>query len=369
MIEKTTSRPSLDLRQFETRKRSHLDIALRPEVEATEVTDLREIRLEHDALPEFDFSDVRIATAFGKGRAKRELATPFFVSGMTAGHASATLLNRRLAAACARRGWIFGVGSQRRELDPALPAIDAWAGLKSEAPGLVVLGNLGISQAIAEPVASVQRLVKNAEADAFCVHLNALQEVIQPEGTPTFKGGLAALKKLATKLGCPLVLKETGCGFSRRTLAKIRVLPLAAVDVSGLGGTHWGRIEGLRAAEEGESVRARAAETFAEWGVSTVESVRAAAEILPKSTEIWASGGVRTGLDAAKLIALGATRVGFAKPALEAALAGEAELDRWMETVEFELRTALFCTGNRTPAELRGTLGAAARPRTKGKRR
>lgn len=344
---------TLNLSQFETRKQSHLEIALRPEIQAAESNSLEGIRLEHDALPEFDFSEVDLATPFLKGKSRRALATPFFVSGMTAGHASAATLNARLAAACAARGWIFGVGSQRRELDPARPAIDAWSGLKTALPGLVVLGNLGLSQAVSASPAAVARLARNAEADAFCIHVNALQEVIQPEGTPAFRGGVAALRRLATKLGRPLILKETGCGFSRRTLAKLKDLKLAAVDVSGLGGTHWGRIEGVRAGQGGDAVRARAAETFANWGVTTVDSVRAAAKTLPKTVEIWASGGVRNGLDAAKLIALGATRVGFAKAALEAALKSEADLARWMETVEFELKTALFCTGARTPAELR----------------
>jgi isopentenyl-diphosphate delta-isomerase len=353
MTEKTPSSAHLNLPQFETRKQSHLDLALRPEVQATDASALDGVRLEHDALPEIDLSEVRLATPFLKGAARRDLATPFFVSGMTAGHAAAATVNERLAAACANRGWIFGIGSQRRELDPSRPVIDGWSGLKANSPGLVVLGNLGLSQAVGTSISAVKKLAQNAEADAFCIHLNALQEVLQPEGTPTFAGGIKALRALTTKLGLAVVLKETGCGFSARTLEKIRLLKLAAVDVSGLGGTHWGRIEGLRAERGGDAVRAHAAKTFANWGVTTVDSVRLAAKILPKTTEIWASGGVRSGLDAAKLIALGATRVGFAKPALEAALAGEGELARWMETVEFELRTALFCTGNRSPAELR----------------
>lgn len=353
MMQKTPPDAYLNLPQFETRKRSHLEIALRPEIQSIESSTLDSVVIEHDALPEFDFADVRLETPFLKGKARRDLATPFFVSGMTAGHAAAATLNERLARACARRGWIFGIGSQRRELDPTRPAIDSWAGLKSTAPGVVLLGNLGLAQAATTPLAGVKALVRNADADAFCVHLNALQEALQPEGTPSFTGGLRALRGLATKLGVPLILKETGCGFSGRTLSKIKSLKLAAVDVSGLGGTHWGRIEGVRAERDGDAIRARAAETFANWGVSTVESVRLAAKILPKTVEIWASGGVRSGLDAAKLIAIGATRVGFAKPALEVALAGESELDQWMETVEFELRTALFCSGHRSPAALR----------------
>lgn len=355
-MQKTPSTAHLNVPQFETRKQSHLEIALRPEIQAVESATLDSVVLEHDALPEIDFAEIRLSTPFLKGKAKRDLATPFFVSGMTAGHAAAATLNERLARACARRGWIFGVGSQRRELDPNRAAIDSWSGLKASAPGVVLLGNLGLAQAAETPIAVMKALVRNAEADAFCIHLNALQEVLQPEGTPSFGGGLRALQGLATKLGVPLILKETGCGFSRRTLMKVKSLKLAAVDVSGLGGTHWGRIEGVRAERGGDAVRARAAETFANWGVTTVDAVRFAAKILPKTVEVWASGGVRSGLDAAKLIALGATRVGFAKPALEAAHAGEAELDRWMETVEFELRTALFCTGHRTPAALRAAV-------------
>jgi isopentenyl-diphosphate delta-isomerase len=352
-MQKTPANSQLNLSQFETRKQSHLEIALRPEVQAAESSALAALVLEHDALPEFDFADVNLSTPFLKGKSRRDLATPFFVCGMTAGHASAARRAFRVAAACASRGWIFGVGSQRRELDSSRPLIDAWSGLKSASPNLVVLGNLGLAQAISASTSAVQALARNAEADAFCIHLNALQETMQPEGTPEFTGGVAALRRLSTKLGVPLILKETGCGFSRRTLTKIRELHLAAVDVSGLGGTHWGRIEGVRAGRDGDSVRERAAETFANWGVTTVDSVRMASKILPKTVEIWASGGVRSGLDAAKLIALGATRVGFAKPALEAALESEAALTKWMETVEFELRTALFCTGVKTPAALR----------------
>jgi isopentenyl-diphosphate delta-isomerase len=135
-------------------------------------------------------------------------------------------------------------------------------------------------------------------------------------------------------------------------------LKLAAIDVSGLGGTHWGRIEGARA--QAGSLHAQAAQTFADWGIPTPESVREAHDVLSRAVmadralpaQVWASGGVRSGLDAAKLMALGADRVGYAKPALEAALRGEQALDHWMELQEFELKTALFCTGCQTPQEL-----------------
>jgi isopentenyl-diphosphate Delta-isomerase len=192
------------------------------------------------------------------------------------------------------------------------------------------------------------------------IHLNALQEALQPEGTPQFQGALEALSSIFSELSVPLVLKETGCGFSRQTLGRIAErfslsfgkAELAALDVSGLGGTHWGRIEGARSPKQ--SVFQEAAETFANWGIPTVDAVLNATEALRgKKTEIWASGGVRTGLDAAKLIALGAHRVGFAQPVLEHALKGEDALNAWMEVREYELRVALFCTGSSSVSKLR----------------
>ena len=152
------------------------------------------------------------------------------------------------------------------------------------------------------------------------------------------------------KSGQPVVIKETGCGFSAPTLMRLSEVGLTALDVSGLGGTHWGRVEGARAQPDG--LQATAARTFANWGESTADSVISARENL-RGVEIWASGGVRSGLDAAKLIALGAHRVGYAQPALAAATAGAEVLDRWMEQQEFELKVALFCTGSATPQALR----------------
>jgi isopentenyl-diphosphate delta-isomerase len=200
---------------------------------------------------------------------------------------------------------------------------------------------------IQTPIERVQKLADDLEASAMIIHLNALQECLQPEGTPQFKGGLKALKKLTRSLSMPVVVKETGCGFSKTTLEKLKDSGVAAVDVSGLGGTHWGRIEGLR-----NPTLEAVAETFANWGISTVESVVTAVRSKP-SYEVWASGGVRTGLDAAKLIAMGARTVGVAKPILEAALQSEEALDQCMQTIEHELKIALFCTGCRNISELR----------------
>jgi isopentenyl-diphosphate delta-isomerase len=338
----------MDTEKFETRKREHIQHSLDPANQASGMSELERVHLVHDALPDLNFNEIQLqSNCLGK-----ELPTPFYIAGMTAGHADAANINRSLALACEARGWAMGVGSQRRDLETGDGGVlDQWKDLREEVPNLVLFANIGISQLIEVDLSKIRSLVKNLGAHALMVHTNALQEAIQPEGTPHFRGGLEALKRCCGELGFPVGLKETGCGFSLPTLRTLSGVGLAAVDVSGLGGTHWGRIEGARA--DRGSVHATASATFANWGESTVSSVRAAKEGLSKNTEIWASGGVRSGLDSAKLIALGAHRVGYAKPALEAALAGPEQLALWMETQEYELRVALFCTGSNGCDELR----------------
>ena len=345
----------MDILQFESRKRDHIQQALHLENQATGLSGFDRIRLKHEALPDLNFSEISLETSC----LVKMLATPFYVAGMTAGHASASETNLRLAKACAERGWALGVGSQRRELEAQDTAsLDRWELMRKGAPGLMLFANIGISQVIHAGIDSLKRLVSVLEANALVIHLNALQEALQTEGTPDFKGGFEAIEKVAKEISIPVVIKETGCGFSTETLLRLDRTAIAAVDISGLGGTHWGRIEGARS-EKG-SVIADAAKYFANWGEATVDSVQAANAVL-KRAETWGSGGVRSPIDAAKLIALGAHRVGYAKPALEAALQGEDALRHWMKVQEYGLRVALFCTGNRNPAVLRSQ-GEAWRP-------
>ena len=337
----------MDTQRFEARKREHIEHSLNPDHQAKGLSGLDQIHLWHDALPELDFQEISLATTC----LGRSLPTPFYIAGMTAGHEKAFEMNRMLAHACQQRGWAMGVGSQRRDLESSSSkGLDQWKRLRDEAPDLILFANLGISQLIHAPIQEVKRVVDEIDAQALVVHANALQEALQPEGTPHFKSGLSTLQAICHELSKPVILKETGCGFAPHTLKKLSSLGLAAIDISGLGGTHWGRIEGARAEEN--SIQAAAAQTFAHWGVSTVDSVRAAVQIMPTSTEVWASGGVRSGLDAAKLIALGAHRVGYAKPALEAVMKGAAALEFWMELQEFELKVALLCTGFKSCREL-----------------
>ncbi len=323
--------------QFENRKRDHIELSLSAANQAEGLSGLDRVELVHEALPDLDFDQVEIESHSLKLKTK----TPFLISSMTAGHGQSGALNALLAKTAEARGWRMGVGSQRRELGDR-KAADEWKLIRKAAPNVVLLGNLGLAQLIRTKLDDVERLVESLEASAMIIHLNALQECLQPEGTPSFKGGAKALASLAKKLSVPVVVKETGCGFSKGTLKRLRGLDLGAVDVSGLGGTHWGRIEGGRG-RPGD-LRKSASRTFADWGIATVDSVAAACD-MKRDFEVWASGGVRTGLDAAKLLAMGAKTVGFAQPILQAALEGEEELYQRMALIEFELKTAMFCTG------------------------
>jgi isopentenyl-diphosphate delta-isomerase len=336
----------METEQFESRKADHLRLALDPSMEASGESGFARVRLDHEALPELDFSELKLATKFFSYQA----ASPCFISSMTAGHANGEALNLTLARVASSRRWPMGVGSQRRELTDT-GARAEWTRLRRLAPNGFFLSNLGLSQLIVTKPDQVLSLVDALEAGALIIHTTPVQECLQPEGTPQFKGGLKALEKICRASPVPVILKETGCGFSAKTLTRLKSVGLAAIDVSGYGGTHWGRIEGGRAGET--SAQRKAAETFAGWGVSTVESLETASRLKLGKKEIWASGGIRSGLDAAKAVALGARKVGFAKPALEAALKGEATLDAWMSRIELEFKIALFCSGHATPESLR----------------
>ncbi|MDX2346859.1 MAG: type 2 isopentenyl-diphosphate Delta-isomerase [Legionella sp.] len=330
---------SNEYQQFEQRKADHIALALMHQNQALESNQLDTVQLIHEALPDFNFDAVDMSTT----RLGVQVDKPFIVSSMTAGHEKALIFNQNLMAACAKTGWAMGVGSQRRELTDT-NASDVWRALRQVYPDVVLYGNLGIAQVISNPIDAVIKLTDALEASALIIHCNALQECIQPEGTRDFKGAWDALAELVTASPVPIILKETGCGFSKNTLEQLNQINISAVDVSGLGGTHWGRIEGHRASDD--SILKQTAETFRNWGVDTVQSTRDAVAI-SENFEVWGSGGVRHGLDAAKLFALGATTVGFAKPMLEAAVQSEAAVVQAMQKIEYELRVALFCTGSR----------------------
>jgi isopentenyl-diphosphate delta-isomerase len=349
---------------FERRKQEHLQHSLDGSHQAMGQALWDEIHLPHEALPDLDWEEITLAEASSLGD---HWKTPFYIAGMTSGHPDAPRLNDCMAAVAQARNWAMGVGSQRRELESG--DFSEFRRLRSRFPSLTLFANIGISQLITATAPRVAKEFSGLGAQALVVHTNPLQEVLQVEGTPQFRGAFQALQALLETSALPVILKETGCGFSERTLQRLSGLQLFALDVSGLGGTHWGRIEGSRAKAHlsgheptevqpvlSAKLKFQASQTFSNWGEPTALTVARGRDIVTPSIELWASGGIRSGLDAAKAIALGAKRVGYAQPALLAANQGEKNLDEWMQLQEFELKTALFCTGSSQLKVLRGLL-------------
>ena len=332
---------------FEKRKKGHFFLSLEDSSQSNSGTGFDKVQLQHEALPDLDLDQVSLSQKWGR----YSLKTPFFVSSMTGGWADSLDFNLKLAKACEKHSWIMGVGSQRRELWDVSKR-EEWKKIRKACPHLILLGNLGITQAVKNSPKKICSLLESFEAQAMIIHLNPLQEALQKEGTPQFKNAFSTLKKLAKELPVPLVVKETGCGFSEATLDRLTGIGLSVIDVSGLGGTHWGRIEGMRYTEEDGLLGL--GDVFSSWGVSTFESL-IYSQSKKRDYEVWASGGIRSGLDAAKALALGAQFVGFAHPILKALHKGEEELERLMSRLEYELKVSLFCTGSSNIKDLQRT--------------
>ncbi len=303
--------------------------------------------LEYDALPELDFDDVALETSlFGK-----TLAAPIIVGAMTGGSEHAQRINHTLARAAAKVGVGMALGSQRAMV--AAPELTASFAVKDVAPELRLLfGNFGAVQLnYGMTLEAIARALAATRCDAVNFHLNPLQEAIQPEGDTRFSGLASMLGHAARELSLPVLVKEVGAGISARTANKLAALPIAGVEASGTGGTSWAKVESLRA--PAASAQAKAGRSLAGFGVPTAQSIVACRQALGAERVVIASGGIRTGMDVAVALALGADACAIARPMLEAAEAGEDAAVAALEALICELRVICFCTGARTPRELR----------------
>jgi isopentenyl-diphosphate Delta-isomerase len=304
-------------------------------------------RFAHRALPEIDLADVDPSIEiFG-----RKLAAPLLISCMTGGTPEARRINRRLARVAQALGFAMGLGSGRAliESPDSVETFD----VRSLAPDAALFANLGAVQLNkGYGVDQCRRLVELLRADALVLHLNPLQEALQPEGDTCFRGLLAQIERLCSAAGFPIVVKEVGWGIAAADVRALFDAGVAAVDVAGAGGTSWSEVERYRI---GEPWRRRVAGAFASWGIPSARALIEARAIAPSETLI-ASGGIRSALDVAKALALGADLVGTAGPFLRAANEGlNTALELAAEIAE-TLRIAMFCVGARRPQELRGTL-------------
>jgi isopentenyl-diphosphate delta-isomerase len=326
------------------RKDAHLDLCANGDVEPQANDALfSEVSLVHDALPELAVAELDLTSAFlGK-----PLKLPLLITGMSGGTDRSGKLNHELARVAEELGIAFGVGSQRAMLTD--PSSAATFQVRSAAPRVALLGNVGLWQARTLGVDGVRRLMDAIGADGMAIHLNTAQELVQPEGDRDFKGGLPVIAALAKSLGDRLVVKETGCGIGPALARRLADAGVSNIDVSGLGGTSWVRVETLRASGSARAVGS----AFSGWGIPTAACVASVASALKGRVRLIASGGIRDGLDVARSIALGAQLAGVALPVFRAwQVRGPEGARAAVEELAAGLKMAMALTGSRKLADL-----------------
>jgi isopentenyl-diphosphate Delta-isomerase len=329
------------------RKLDHLRIVSEEPVEFVETrSGLDRYRFLHQPLPEIDKSEIDTGQSFFG----RSLRAPLVIASMTGGAGPSGLINLRLAEAAQALGVAMGVGSQRAAIEDG--SLAGTYQVRRVAPSILLFANLGAVQLnYGYGVDECRRAVDMIEADALILHLNSLQEAVQEHGNTNFKGLLQKIEMVCRALSVPVIVKEVSWGIDEATARRLAEAGVGAIDVAGAGGTSWTEVERRRAPNE---TLANIAATFLEWGIPTAESLVMVGRGAP-SLPVIASGGLRTGLDSAKCIALGATLTGMASPYLKAAnISTKAVAERLQQTIE-ELRIAMFGIGASNLAELRHT--------------
>ena len=333
----------------EARKSRHLDICLEDDVASHLDAGFGSVRLRHEALPECALEDIDLAVSVLGHR----LAAPLLISSMTGGTERARAINHNLAIAAERAGVALALGSQRAALED--PSLLPTYRVRDVAPRVVLFANIGAVQLnYGVSVDDAIRAVHSIEANALYLHLNPLQEAIQANGDTNFRTLLPRIGELCRRIDVPVIAKSVGSGISVRTAARLFDAGVSAIDVAGAGGTSWARVEGRRS---NDPKREAIAEAFAAWGYPTSEATAAMRRAFPAAT-IFASGGIRTGVDAAKAIALGADIAGAGLPFLEPATRSAEAVSDVLDVIVDALRIAIFATGCRRPSDLPGALYA-----------
>ncbi len=318
------------------RKADHIRINLEEPVQSGLTTGLEDYRFVHNALPELDLAEVDTRTTF----LDKQLQTPLLISSMTGGTGAASAINAALAEAAQARGIALALGSQRAAIEN--PSLAASFQLRKVAPDIPILANLGAVQLnYGYGVDQCRQAVEMAQADALILHLNPLQEALQPEGDTNFASLLPKIETICRSLSVPVIIKEVGWGISASVAKRLVGAGVWAIDVAGAGGTSWSQVEMHRAED---TARADLAAIFRAWGIPTSRAIREVRAALPE-TPVIASGGLADGLDLAKCIALGADLGGMAGIFLRAAAQStETVIDR-IDLIREQLRVTMFAIG------------------------
>jgi isopentenyl-diphosphate Delta-isomerase len=338
--------------EVKQRKAEHVQVALAHDIAAPQSASWNDIHLIHQALPEVDLDEIDTATDYLGHR----LRYPIFISSLTGGHPDVAIINERLAAIAQDYGLAMGVGSQRAALvTPQLA--NTYSVTRAKAPDAFLIANVGAPQLIEQrgkpafTLDDARAAVQMIGADALAIHLNYLQEAAQPEGDRNARGALAGVRALAEDVGVPVIAKETGAGVSYEQARRLARAGVSAIDVGGAGGSSMAAMEAQRAQDRGDRRTGAIGALFRDWGIATpiaVVEAHAGAPDLP----ITATGGVRSGLDAARALALGASLIGMGFPFLKAAAESEAAVREFLDQFLAELRVAMQLTASGTVAEL-----------------
>jgi len=322
---------------IDRRKSDHIKINLEQDVRSGLTSGLERYRFVHEALPELDLERVETSLGlFGK-----TLAAPILISSMTGGTDEAAKINRRLAEAAQAVGVAMGVGSQRAALEhPEL--IPTFTVARQSAPDILLFANLGAVQLnYGYSVDHCRRAVEMLAANALILHLNPLQEAVQAGGDTNFAGLAKKIEEVCKKLEVPVVVKEVGWGISEQTAKRLADSGVAAIDVAGAGGTSWSQVEMHRAPDE---FTRHLAASFVSWGIPTAESIQIVRQAVPTMT-IFASGGIKDGVDIAKCLALGATLGGMAGQFLKAAAISTEKTVELLRLIRHQIQVAMFAAG------------------------
>ena len=343
------------VQDIEQRKKDHIDIILSGAARHGQPTGFDDFHFEHCALPDLDLDAIDLSTEFlGK-----RLKLPFLASSMTGGPEKGGRINLAIAEAAQELGFAMGVGSQRIALGGG-KASGLDKSIRRAAPDIALYANLGAVQFThGMTVDDARRAVELIEADALILHLNPLQEALQPGGDRNWKGTAKAVELLCRQLAVPVIAKEVGAGISVAVARKLVGCGVAAIDVAGVGGSSWAAVEGRRSSSEDQQ---QTADLFRNWGIPTAQALMTVHTALP-GLPLIASGGIRHGLDGAKALRLGATLVGQAAALLEAAIAGPEQVALKVRAFADALRISCFCTNSAAITALRkATLQQAAQP-------
>ncbi len=329
--------------QIKERKADHININLEKDVGSGLTTGLETYRFIHQALPELSLGSVNLSqTLFGKN-----LKYPILVSSMTGGTDEAARINRNLAIAAQEVGLAMGVGSQRAALKD--PATAGTFQVRQYAPDILLFANLGAVQLnYGYGIEECRKVVEMIEANALILHLNPLQEALQPEGDSNFSDLAESIAAIKKQLPVPLIIKEVGWGISSQTAQRLYDAGVDAIDVAGAGGTSWSQVEMYRIQD---SYQAQTAGAFIDWGIPTAESIQAVCQVF-SDRPVFASGGLRNGIEITKCLALGASLGGMAGVFLKAANHSPEIAVKTMEMIANQVKIAMFASGTATLVEL-----------------